>query len=154
MDAVKKELLMDAFADDYMTPEAIELVARARALAPKLAERAREAERQGMVPVETVKEMQEAGLFRVLQPKRWGGYELDPRVFYRVQMALAEGCMSTAWIYGVIGVHNWQLPLFPDQAQQDVWGQNSATLIASTYMPVGKAEKVEGGYRFSGRWAF
>ena len=43
MDAVKKELLMDAFADDYMTPEAIELVARARALAPKLAERAREA---------------------------------------------------------------------------------------------------------------
>ena len=76
MDAVKKELLMDAFADDYMTPEAIELVARARALAPKLAERAREAERQGMVPVETVKEMQEAGLFRVLQPKRWGGYEL------------------------------------------------------------------------------
>ena len=154
MDAVKKELLMDAFADDYMTPEAIELVARARALAPKLAERAREAERQGMVPVETVKEMQEAGLFRVLQPKRWGGYELDPRVFYRVQMALAEGCMSTAWIYGVIGVHNWQLPLFPDQAQQDVWGQNSATLIASTYMPVGKAEKVEGGYRFSGRWGF
>ena len=109
MDAVKKELLMDAFADDYMTPEAIELVARARALAPKLAERAREAERQGMVPVETVKEMQEAGLFRVLQPKRWGGYELDPRVFYRVQMALAEGCMSTAWIYGVIGVHNWFL---------------------------------------------
>lgn len=117
MDAVHKELLMDAFADDYMTPEAIELVARARALAPKLAERAREAERQGKVPLETVQEMEEAGLFRVLQPKRWGGYELDPRVFYRVQMALAEGCMSTAWIYGVIGVHNWQLPLFPDQAQ-------------------------------------
>ena len=154
MDAVKKELLMDAFADDYMTPDAIELVARARALAPKLAERARDAERQGMVPVETVREMQEAGLFRVLQPKRWGGYELDPRVFYRVQMALAEGCMSTAWIYGVIGVHNWQLPLFPDQAQQDVWGNKSATLIASTYMPTGKAEKVEGGYRFSGRWSF
>ncbi len=154
MDAAHKELLMDAFADDYMTPEAIELVARARALAPKLLERAREAERQGMVPVDTVREMQEAGLFRVLQPRRWGGYELDPRVFYRVQMALAEGCMSTAWIYGVIGVHNWQLPLFPDQAQQDVWGTHNGTLIASTYMPVGKAEKVEGGYRFSGRWSF
>ena len=36
-----------------------------------------------------------------------------------VQMALAEGCMATAWVYGVVGVHNWQLPLFPDQAQQD-----------------------------------
>jgi 3-hydroxy-9,10-secoandrosta-1,3,5(10)-triene-9,17-dione monooxygenase len=98
--------------------------------------------------------MAAAGLFKVLQPQRWGGYEMDPRVFYRVQMALAEGCMATAWIYGVIGVHNWQLPLFPEQAQQDVWGQDPTTLIASTYMPTGKAEKVDGGYRFSGRWSW
>ena len=140
--------------DDYMTPEAIELIARARALAPNFAERAAAAEEAGMVPAESVRELAAAGLFRVLQPKRWGGYELDPRVFYRIQMALAEGCMSTAWIYGVIGVHNWELPLYSDQAQRDVWGKDSGTLIASTYMPVGKAEKVEGGYRFSGRWGF
>lgn len=154
MNAVTKEQEMDVHADDYMTPEAVELIARAKALAPKLAERARDAESKGIVPAESVREMAEAGLFRVLQPRRWGGYELDPRVFYRVQMALAEGCMSTAWIYGVIGVHNWQLPLFPEQAQKDVWSKDNGTLIASTYMPVGKAEKVEGGYRFSGRWAF
>ena len=141
--------------EDYMTPAAIRLVQAAEELAPRLRERAQSADEAGMVPRETVKEMAEAGLFRVLQPKRWGGYELDPRVFYRVQMALAKGCMSTAWIYGVIGVHNWQLPLFPEQAQQDVWANgNDGTLIASTYMPVGKAEKVDGGYRFSGRWGF
>jgi 3-hydroxy-9,10-secoandrosta-1,3,5(10)-triene-9,17-dione monooxygenase len=140
--------------EDYMTPEAVEVIQNAQALAPKLAERAREAEAAGMVPVESVREMAAAGLFRVLQPKRWGGYELDPRVFYRVQMALAEGCMSTAWIYGVIGVHNWQLPLFAQQAQQDVWGADSGTLIASTYMPTGQARPVEGGWRFTGRWSF
>lgn len=145
---------MSTLNDDYMTPEAIKLLESARALAPILASRSLDAERAGMVPVETVKDMQAAGLLRVLQPRRWGGYELDPRVFYRIQMALAEGCMSTAWIYGVIGVHNWQLPLFPEQAQQDVWSASSATLIASTYMPTGKAEKVDGGYRFSGRWGF
>ena len=145
---------MSATRDDYMTPEAIEVIASAKALAPRLAERAEAAERAGNVPAETIREMQSAGLFRVLQPRRWGGLELDPRVFYRVQMALAEGCMSTAWIYGVIGVHNWELPLFAEQAQHDVWGQDSATLIASTYMPVGRAEKVDGGWRFSGRWAF
>lgn len=148
------ELGISIIEDDYLTPEAKAVLARAEALVPRLAERAFDAERNGMVPVETVREMQEAGLFRVLQPKRWGGYEMDPRVFYSVQMILAKGCMSTAWIYGVIGVHNWQLPLFPEQAQQDVWASNSATLIASTYMPVGKAEPVEGGYRFSGRWGF
>ena len=141
-------------SNEYLTPEAIELIERARALAPKLAERAFDAERNGIVPVESVREIAEAGLFKVLQPKRYGGHEMDPRVFYRVQMSLAEGCMATAWIYGVIGVHNWQLPLFPEQAQQDVWGKNPTTLIASTYMPVGKAEKVDGGYRFSGHWSW
>jgi 3-hydroxy-9,10-secoandrosta-1,3,5(10)-triene-9,17-dione monooxygenase len=140
--------------DTYMTLDAIRLIDSARAMVPVLAARAVEAERAGKVPVETIREMQEAGLFRVLQPRRWGGYELDPRVFYQIQMTLAEGCMSTAWIYGVIGVHNWQLPLFPEQAQQDVWSAQSGTLIASTYMPTGKAEPVEGGYRFSGRWSF
>ena len=82
------------------------------------------------------------------------GYEMDPRVFYSVQMALAEGCMATAWIYGVVGVHNWQLPLFPEEAQQDVWSKDNSTLIASTYMPTGKADKVDGGYSFSGRWSW
>ena len=145
---------MSATNEDYLTPEAIELIARARAMVPKLAERAFAADRDGRVSAETIAEMSSAGLFRVLQPKRWGGSEMDPRVFYKVQMALAEGCMSTAWVYGVMGVHNWELPLYAEQAQQDVWGKDSSVRIASTYMPVGKAEKVEGGYRFSGRWGF
>jgi 3-hydroxy-9,10-secoandrosta-1,3,5(10)-triene-9,17-dione monooxygenase len=145
---------MSASSGDYQSGQVAELVARARDIVPRLAERAADAERAGMVPVKSVREIAEAGLFRVLQPKRWGGFELDPRAFYEVQMTLAEGCMSTAWIYGVIGVHNWQLPLFPEQAQQEVWGRDSGTLIASTYMPTGKAVKVDGGYRFSGRWGF
>nr|WP_295130963.1 acyl-CoA dehydrogenase family protein [uncultured Roseateles sp.] len=145
---------MTALNEDYLTPEAIALIERARALAPKLAERAFAADREGRVSTQTISEMAEAGLFRVLQPKRWGGYELDPRVFYTVQMALAEGCMSTAWMYGVVGVHPWQLALFPEAAQQDVWAKDSSIRIASTYMPTGKAERVEGGYRFSGRWGF
>lgn len=154
MSAILKDQDFPELADDYMTPEAVAVIERAKAMAPRLAERASEAERQGRVSAETIREMKEAGLFRVLQPKRFGGYELDPRVFYQVQMALAEGCMGTAWVYGVVGVHNWQLPLFPEQAQQDVWSSGTDLLIASTYMPTGKAEPVEGGYRFSGRWGF
>lgn len=145
---------MSAHPQDYLTPEAIELIASARALAPKLAERAAAADREGRVTKEIVEEMDRAGLFRVLQPRRWGGYELDPRVFYTVQMELARGCMSTAWMFGVVGVHPWQLSLFPEQAQQDVWSRDNGTRIASTYMPTGKAEPVEGGWRFSGRWSF
>ena len=145
---------MNTMTDNYLTPDALAVIERAKALAPKLAARAQQADREGKISDETVQEMAEAGLFRVLQPKRWGGYEMDPRVFYSVQMELAKGCMSTAWIYGVVGVHPWQLGLFPAQAQEDVWGKDSGVRIASTYMPTGKAEPVEGGFKFNGRWSF
>jgi len=130
------------------------LIQRAQDMIPFLEERAAQAQAERKVPEETVAKMQEAGLFRVLQPKRWGGYEMDPQVFFEIQMALAEGCMSTAWIYGVIAVHNWQIALFDLKAQEDVWKDDTSVLIASSYMPVGKVEPVEGGFKFSGRWAF
>jgi len=75
-------------------------------------------------------------------------------VFFKVQMILAEACMSTAWVLGVVAIHNWQLGLFDHRAQHDVWGEDDSTLISSSYMPVGKVEHVDGGYRLSGHWGF
>ena len=74
------------------------LIQRAREMVPILAERAARAERERCVPAETIADFQQAGFFRILQPKRFGGYELDPQVFYDVQMTLAEGCMSSGWV--------------------------------------------------------
>ena len=130
------------------------LVQRAREMVPYLQEMAPRHEADRVIAKETVAKMQEAGFFRVLQPKRWGGYEMDPQVFFDIQTTLAEGCMSTAWIYGVIAVHNWQIALFDLKAQEDIWKDDTSVLIASSYMPVGKVEPVEGGFKFSGRWAF
>jgi 3-hydroxy-9,10-secoandrosta-1,3,5(10)-triene-9,17-dione monooxygenase len=79
---------------------------------------------------------------------------MDPRVFAEIQMALAEGDMSVGWVYGVVGVHAFQIALFDDRAARDVWGDDDSVLIASTYMPTGRATPVEGGFRFSGRWKF
>lgn len=121
---------------------------------PVLRERAADCEVQRQVPAETIKDFADAGFFRILQPKKWGGYELDPHDFYAVQIAVAEGCMSSAWCLGVIAIHNWQLALFDDRAAQDVWGQDDSVLISSSYMPVGKVERVEGGFKFSGQWGF
>ncbi|HUS24234.1 MAG TPA: acyl-CoA dehydrogenase family protein [Candidatus Binatia bacterium] len=145
---------MSAQPQQMATPTPELLVQRARDLVPVLAERAGRAESARSVPPETVADLQKAGLFEVLKPKKYGGYEMDPQVFYDVCMTLAEGCMSTAWIYGVIGVHNWQIALFDPKAAQDVFGKDPKTLIASTYMPKGQVTPVEGGFRFSGRWGF
>jgi len=135
-------------------PTADEVVARARAMIPVLAARSRAARRGRRIADETVAEMQQAGLFRVLQPKRWGGYEMDLHTFYEVQFALAQGDMSSAWIYGVSGVHPWFMALLEDKAAQEVWGSDPSTLICSWLMPAGKAVAVSGGYRLAGRWKY
>lgn len=135
-------------------PTAEELLRRAQALVPHLIERGMQADRDRRVPDETIAEMKAAGLFRALQPKRWGGYETDLTTYYDIQMILAEGDMSTAWIYGVVGVMPWVMALFDDRAAQDVWGKDSSTLIGLSLAPAGKVTKAEGGVRISGRWPF
>ena len=135
-------------------PSAEELLERARALAPAIRERARQTALNGDVPPESVAAIREAGLFRILQPKRYGGYEMHPNTFFDVQKILAEACMSTGWIFGVLGCHPYQIGLFDDRAQADVWGENPDMLASSTYQPVGKVEKADGGFYLSGRWGF
>jgi 3-hydroxy-9,10-secoandrosta-1,3,5(10)-triene-9,17-dione monooxygenase len=135
-----------------MTPEAY--LERARALLPALRERAAYVEHLRRLPDETFKDFQEAGLFRALQPQRYGGYELDPSAFYQAVMEIGAVCGSSAWILGVIGVHNWQLALFPEQAQEDVWGQDTSLQFSTSLAPTGTVERVTGGYRVSGRWSF
>lgn len=135
-------------------PSSQELVSRARAMIPTLRERAVLGDQRRSLPEETIAEMEAAGLFRVLQPKRYGGYEMSPGVFYDIVMALAEGDMSAGWVYSVVAVHAWQMALFDDRAAQEVWGQDTNVRISSSYMPTGRAKPVEGGFLFSGRWGY
>jgi 3-hydroxy-9,10-secoandrosta-1,3,5(10)-triene-9,17-dione monooxygenase len=91
---------------------------------------------------------------RALQPRRWGGFELNPLTLFEAVAEVAAACPSSAWFLSVVGVHNWQLALFPEQAQRDVWGEDSSVLLSSSYAPTGKVERVDGGFRLSGRWSF
>jgi 3-hydroxy-9,10-secoandrosta-1,3,5(10)-triene-9,17-dione monooxygenase len=137
-----------------IAPEPAELVVRARALIPVLARRSLEQkQRRGILP-ETIAEMQAAGFFRVLQPTRWGGYDMDLSTFYDIEMALGEGDMSSGWTYGVLGVVSWFLGVMDDRAAQEVWGHDTTTLICSSTMPAGKAASVDGGFRLAGRWRY
>ena len=136
----------------FVTPEAY--LDRVRALLPVLHERARYAEQLRRLPDETFNDFQEAGLFRCLQPKRYGGFELDPEIFYRAIIEVGTVCGSSAWILGVIGVHNWHLAIFPPQAQEDVWGEDTSAQLSTSLAPTGTVERVKGGFRLSGRWSF
>src|SRR5215510_6901377 len=81
----------------------------------------------GACPTKPSRTFRRPGLFRALQPKRYGGYELDPDIFYQAVIEVGTVCGSSAWILGVIGVHNWHLAIFPPQAQEDVWARIRAS---------------------------
>jgi len=123
-------------------------------LLPAFRQRAQEAEDARRVPAESVKALEEAGFFRLLQPARFGGLEADPITFYKAVRLIASACGSTGWVSSVVGVHPWQLALFPAQAQDDVWADDPATRMSSSYAPTGKATEAEDGYRLKGRWSF
>ncbi len=136
------------------SPRAEALLAAAREMGPVLEARLETCNRDRRVPEATIADFHRAGFFRMLQSREYGGYEMDPQVFYAVLLELARTCMSSAWVLGVTGVHNWQLNLFDPAAAKEVWGQDSSVLISSSYAPVGEVTPVEGGFRLSGRWSF
>jgi 3-hydroxy-9,10-secoandrosta-1,3,5(10)-triene-9,17-dione monooxygenase len=131
-----------------------ELLSFARDRVPVLRERAQEAEKLRRVPDETVKELRGAGLFRMLQPARFGGLERGFEEFADVVSEIGRGCGSTAWCLSILGVHNWFLALFEEAAQEDVWGASPEALFATSFAPTGQAVAEEGGYRVKGRWQF
>jgi 3-hydroxy-9,10-secoandrosta-1,3,5(10)-triene-9,17-dione monooxygenase len=146
--------LRPAFATGNI-PSADELVARARALAPRLRERAVRAERDRNIPQESVDEFIAAGLIHTLQPKRWGGYEHDHEVAFDIAVELGKStCGSSAWCLNYLADHACMLALFPEEAQHDVWTQNKAACIATSAAPTGKVAPASGGYRLDGRWSW
>ena len=125
-----------------------------RDLLPTIRERADDAERARVVPEATVKELEEAGFFRMLQPRQYDGLESDPVDFFTAVRDIAGACGSTGWIASVLGVHPWQVALFDEKAQRAVWGEDTSTRLSSSYAPTGKAVVADGGFTLSGKWSF
>lgn len=123
-------------------------------LLPGIGERAAQAESDRRLPDSTVKELTDTGVMRLLKPKAFGGYEADPVAFYEAVLSIAEHCGSTAWVTGVVGVHNWQLALFESKLQHEIWDENPDAWVSSSYMPGGKLTAVPGGFELTGRWSF
>jgi 3-hydroxy-9,10-secoandrosta-1,3,5(10)-triene-9,17-dione monooxygenase len=129
------------------------MLARAEALIPKLSERASKTEELRRLPPETERDLHEAGLFRVVQPKRVGGSEFDYVALVDCAERLGRGDASVAWNFANLASHHWMLGMFDRRAQDLVWNENPDVLIASSFIfPAGRARKVDGGYVLTGSW--
>ena len=132
-----------------------ETVQRAVDLLPFLRARAAEAEQLRRVPEASLEALHAAGLFRIVQPERFGGTALPVTIILDVCAQLAKACPSTAWVLGNLASHAMLLALWPLEAQVEVWGNSPNAQVGSSFVfPAGHAQRVSGGYKLSGRWPF
>ena len=131
-----------------------DMVRRAHDLLPRLRERAALTESLGHLPPETVADFRDGQFFRVFQPRRFGGLELDyGRVQVELCTVLGQACGSSAWVQMVVACHAWCLAMFPEAAQQAVWGDDPETLVGTAFgFSTGKGRPVEGGFWVEGDW--
>jgi alkylation response protein AidB-like acyl-CoA dehydrogenase len=135
-------------------PATAELVARARALGPLLAANAGQGEADRRVTEESIQAMTDAGLFKIAVPRRYGGYETSVRTMLEVSAAVGEADGGTAWVLTLINVCSWLVGLFPQQAQDDIFGADPAALVSGVLAPTATTVKVDGGWRVTGKWYY
>ena len=103
----------------------------------------------GQLTPEVAQVLKDSGGIRLLQAKDSGGYEEHPNVFFEWVRAVAQYSPSAGWIAGVVGVHPWEIALMDRRLQEEIYGEDPDTWVASPYAPVGRAKKVDGGFLFT-----
>ncbi len=136
-------------------PTGAELVERARALAPRLAERAARTEASRSMLPESLHDLREAGFFRIMQARGYGGYELGVPTLVEVAIEIARGSASDAWVLGLCSNQNRFIGCYPASAQDEVFRRSGEHLLTCLVTgPTATAEKADGGYRLTGRWPY
>ncbi|MDF0752577.1 acyl-CoA dehydrogenase family protein [Marinobacter sp. 71-i] len=117
-----------------------------------LSDNARDSEANRRANEENIRQLQEAGAFKLMVPKRYGGYEGSIRSHLEVTSLLAEGCGGTAWVTALTNVCAWLTGLFGEQAQNDIFGADPDARVAGVFAPSPETERVDGGLKISGKW--
>ena len=145
-----------AASADIAPPEpgltSAEILARAIALRPLLRVRQGDCEAEGKVPDDVNAELIRQGFYRIVQPRRFGGYEFDVPTFYKVMMEIARGCTETGWVLALTAGHPILIAGFDPEGQAEVYGPQGEFRCPASFSPPGTAVPVDGGYRISGAW--
>jgi flavin reductase (DIM6/NTAB) family NADH-FMN oxidoreductase RutF len=136
-------------------PSREQVLASVKEMLPAVRSRANAAEVERSVSPETIADLKAAGLFKLFQPERYGGYAMDWGIQVEIARSLGSACGSTAWLLTVLSTHSAMVGRFALEAQDDVWGGDPEALIATGSARVGGgATPVEGGYMLDGAWRF
>ncbi len=125
-------------------------------MAPVVAGRAADCIELRRLPPETEREFHDAGFYKCLQPKRYGGFEFDYGVHTELGMEVGRGCASSGWNLSIMACHGWIMGMFPVDAQDEVWGDNQNATISSSFLALGppKVTPEGDGFRLNARYGF
>lgn len=126
----------------------------ARALAPMIRREANEAERARRIPPHVFAALKESGIFRILLPRRFGGYELDLQTAVNVVLEISSACASTGWVTSCGISHQWMVAQFPLRCQEEIWRDGPDKMVVTSFTPAGECRRVDGGYRITGTWPY
>jgi 3-hydroxy-9,10-secoandrosta-1,3,5(10)-triene-9,17-dione monooxygenase len=132
-----------------------DVIVKAQAMASALIARQAETEKRTYYADDTHAEFASNGFYRLLVPRRYGGYEFGIDTFLRVTMALARGCPSTGWMYCLGATHALAAAtLFGERAQAELFSGGDF-ICPTTIVPGGSAERIDDGqWLISGTWPY
>lgn len=136
-----------------MTTTHEQLLERASQLVPSLGERAAEAEKARRLPPETLREVEDLDLWRLVVPTSLGGHGCGLATLAHSTRILAAGCMASAWTISFLQLHNWLLTKFPERARAELFTpQRPWAFAPAPLAPTGTLTAVDGGFVLSGQW--
>ena len=136
-------------------PSGADLIARAREIAPVLAKTATATEDNRSILPGSLELLRDAGLFKIMQAPRYGGFGMGLPVMAEVTAEIARGSASDAWIVGLCGNQNRFVGCYPVEAQEEVYTKSGDHLITCLVTgPTTTAQRVDGGYTLTGKWPY
>lgn len=108
----------------------------------------------GRLSPQTVAALRSSGVMRMLQPEEFGGFETHPVEFFEAVFSVGARSASAGWVTAVVGIHAWELGSANHRLQEEIWGADPDTWVASPYAPMGEARRTGGGWILTGRWSF
>jgi 3-hydroxy-9,10-secoandrosta-1,3,5(10)-triene-9,17-dione monooxygenase len=132
------------------------VVARAAALRRKLRERTTETDQLARLPEATVADLEDARLFEITTPRRYGGLQLDVHAYMDAMVELGRGDASVSWVATLVNINNWFIAtLFPPEVSEEVFAKPGTRVAAVLQPRKWKVRKVSGGFHIEeGVWAF
>jgi len=138
-------------SDTAGTAEAV--LADVNTLVDRLRVRAPETERLRRMHPDNLRDLTEAGVFRLAMPSDVGGHQADEDIVAEVLAQISRGCPSTGWMCTIMLISNVIPALLADEAADEIYATTDLR-ITTTIAPTGQAVPVDGGYRVSGQWTW